>query len=247
MMKKVIPLLFTVLCLLLCVIPSLGMIVAPSTQTIGNEKRGELPSLKNEDGSLNSDYPEQAGDYYSKQFALRAQAVDLDAQVQSGVFRTSNLDTVTVGSDGWLYYSSTLDDYLGRNTLSRREVNGIVHNLLLAQEYVESQGGSFLFTIAPNKNTLYPAHMPYYYSKASSDVRNRDLFTEAVGDSGLNYCDLFTLFQSQDEVLYLKQDSHWNNKGALLAFNSIRSANRTTTIAKRRSNAPKIFTAIWAR
>ena len=34
-------------------------------------------------------------------------------------------------------------------------------------------------------------------------------------------CDLFSMFEEQDEVLYLKQDSHWNNKGALMAYDNM--------------------------
>ena len=32
---------------------------------------------------------------------------------------------------------------------------------------------------------------------------------------------MFSLFKNQKEVLYLKRDSHWNNKGAVLAYNAI--------------------------
>ena len=219
-MKKILPLLFVILCMGMCVIPSLGMIVAPTNETIGNERKTPLPSLQNEDGGFNSEYLPQMGNYFEKHFALRPRMIDTDARVQSRLFGVSNLDTVTVGKDDRLYYSSTLDNYLGRNTLSQHEINGIVHNLGLVQEYVESQGSKFLFTVAPNKNTLYPDGMPYYYGKAVSDVHNRDLLTAALQNSKVRYLDLFELFRSQDEVLYLKQDSHWNNKGALMVYHA---------------------------
>lgn len=72
---------------------------------------------------------------------------------------------MVLGTDGWLYYSGTLDDYQGRNLLSDRELFNIVHNLSLIQEYVEGQGSTFRLTIAPNKNSLYSGNMPYYYRK----------------------------------------------------------------------------------
>lgn len=220
-MKKTLLLLFVIACLLLCAVPSVGMIFHPTTERIGNEPETPLPSITAEDGSFNSAFLPQTGTYFDKHFAFRPQSITADAMIQSRVFKTSDLDTVTVGSNGWLYYSSTLDDFLGRNTLSQKEINGILHNLTLVQETVVKKGAKFLFTIAPNKNTLYPENMPYYYQKAASETRNRDLFEKAVTDSGLNYCDLFTLFKGQDEILYLKEDSHWNDKGALLAYNAI--------------------------
>lgn len=220
-MKKILSLLFVILCMALCVIPSLGMTLFASDERIGNETETPLPSIKTEEDTLNKDYLPQLGTYFEKHFAFRPQYIDADARIQSKVFMTSNLDTVTVGNNDWLYYSSTLDDYLGKNTLSDLEVNGIVRNLGLVQEYVESKGSKFLFTVAPNKNTLYPENMPYYDNKMASDEHNRDKLNQALADSEVNYLDLFSLFSSQNEVMYLKQDSHWNNKGALMVYNAV--------------------------
>ena len=220
-MKKFLPLLFVALCLILCLIPSVGMIFSPTTEAIGNERLQDPPSITNEDGSFNLGYFTSLGDYFSKHFAFRAEAITADAKIQSGVFENSNIDTVTVGSDGWLYYSSTLNDYLGRDTLSSREVGDIVHNLKIIRDWCSSKGVDFLFTIAPNKNTLYPENMPYYTSVKAGSIHNRDLVDAALKDSDIKYADMFSLFEAQGEVLYFARDSHWNNKGALLAYDEI--------------------------
>ena len=219
-MNKFLRCFFIILCMALCLIPTVGMPFFATNETIGNESETPFPSVTTEEGGFNSSFLPELGAYYEKHFAFRPQFIDTDARIQSKLFAVSNLDTVTVGSSDWLYYSSTLDDYLGRNTLSQREINGIVHNLGLVQEYVESQGSQFLFMVAPNKNTLYPENMPYYYDVKASDEHNRDLLHKALADSEVNYLDLFSLFQSQDETLYFKQDSHWNNKGALMVYNA---------------------------
>ena len=82
----------------------------------------------------------------------------------------------------------------------------------------------FLFTVAPNKNTLYPENMPGYYSKKESEERNLEKLTSMISESSLKYCDLLNVLSQSEEVLYHKQDSHWNNKGALIAYNSILSS-----------------------
>jgi hypothetical protein len=220
-MKKILPLLFTVLCLALCAVPSLGMIVRPTTETIGNERQTELPSITNEDGSFNLGFFTGLGDYFAKHFAFRSEAITADAKIQSEIFGSSNVDTVTVGTDGWLYYTSTLDDYLGRNTMNTREVNDLVHNLGIIRDYAASKGVDFLFTSPANKNTLYPEHMPYYTGAKVSDRHNRDLVSAALAESDIRYVNLYELFKEQDEVLYFERDSHWNNKGALLAYDAI--------------------------
>ncbi len=224
MKKKILPLIFTALCLILCMIPSVGMIFRPTTEPIGNERPVELPQLTDENGALNLKFFTGLGDWFDRHFAFRSEALTADAQLMGGGFGLSNVDTVTVGTDGWLYYTATLDDYLGRNPMTSREVQDVIHNLGLIRDYVQGQGIEFLFTIAPNKNTLYPEHMPYYASAKVSDVHNRDLLRAALADSDVPYADLFGLFEEQDEVLYFARDSHWNNKGALLAYDRILTA-----------------------
>lgn len=220
-MKKKLLLLFIAACMLVCLVPFAGMAVSVSDKPVGNENKAELPSISKDDGSFNELYFQQFGNYFEKSFAFRPQIISADAEIQANLFKTSNLDSVVTGNDGWLYYSSSLDDYLGRNLLSDRSINNIAYNLKITQDYVEQNGAKFLFTVAPNKNSLYPEHMPYYYSAKVSEDKNIYYLKSALENSQINYCDLFELFKNQDETLYLKQDSHWNNKGALLAYNNI--------------------------
>lgn len=221
MKKKIILPLFIAASLAMCLVPSVGMIFRPTDQTLGNETQTKLPSLTGKDGGLNTSYPAQLGDYFDKHFAFRPEAIMADAVVQSKLFGRSNIDTVVTGKNGWLYYSSTADDFLGRNTLSESEISAVVRNLEIINDYSQSQGARFIFTVPPNKNTLYPDNMPYYYGVKAGDVHNRDLLNSALENSSITYVNLFKLFESQDETLYFERDSHWNNKGALLAYNEI--------------------------
>lgn len=221
MKKKIFSVIFTAVCLCACALPFAGMAFAPSDEAVGNEQQTTLPSFKTESGEANEKYFQQLGDYFSTHYAFRPQIISADAEIQSKVFGTSNLDSVIAGSNNWLYYSSTLDDYLGKNLMSSRAVFNTAHNLELTQNYLEQNNIKFLFTVAPNKNTLYPDNMPYYYGKKESCESNLESFVAEIKDSRLNYCDLLTAFEDSDETLYLEQDSHWNNKGALLAYNRI--------------------------
>ncbi len=221
MKKKIFSLIFTAVCLGACAVPFAGMVFAPSNEAVGNEQQTTLPSFKSENGDVNEQYFQQLGDYFSTHYAFRPQIISADAEILSNVFGTSNLDSVVVGSNNWLYYSSTLDNYLGKNLMSSRAIFNTAHNLEITQNYLEQNNIKFLFTVAPNKNTLYPGNMPYYYSKKESVNSNLKSFVARIKDSSLNYCDLLAPLESSDEVLYLEQDSHWNNKGALLAYNQI--------------------------
>ncbi len=215
---------FIVACLVVCVLPFVGLVVTGPSGAVGNEQPTPRPEPTTEDGSPNVEYASQLGDYFEHNFALRPEAMTLDALVQAKVFGTSNIDSIVVGKEGWLYYASTLDDYLGRNTLTERQAKGIAHNLELIQNRVEQTGSRFVFTIAPNKNTLYPQFMPDRFDVKVSSAHNRDVLAQALGGSEVDYCDLFALFQRQEDILYHAQDSHWNNEGALLAYQDLMDA-----------------------
>lgn len=64
------------------------------------------------------------------------------------------MDTVIVGKNDWLYYTASLDNYLGQNLMSDQEVYNAAYNLSIVQEYVQSRGAKFLVAVPPNKNSL---------------------------------------------------------------------------------------------
>ncbi len=221
MKNKSFLLLFVAACLIVCLIPFAGMTFFASNETVGNEEETLFPSFFTEDGKFNENVFEQIGTYFEKHFAFRPQIISVDAEIQSNVFKVSNLESVVVGEDDYLFYSSTLDNYLGKNTLSDRAIDNIAHNLKLTQSYVTSNGARFMFTVAPNKNSLYPEYMPYYYGKKVSSQKDIENLEKAMEEYGISYCDLYPVFEESDEVMYLKQDSHWNDKGAMLAYDKI--------------------------
>lgn len=211
---------FLIICFAMCLLPSAGMLVQPSDTSSENRTLAKMPDIK-EDGKWNIDFLPQLGTYFQDHFAFRSELVSADAQIQSRIFRVSNVDTITVGTDGWLYYTATVDDYMGRSLLSERGIRNIVHNLSLVQDYVQHHGAKFLFTVPPNKNSLYGEHMPYYLQKKAGTVHNMDMLEKKIKKSGISYADLFQLFETQKEQLYLKRDSHWNEKGAVLVYDML--------------------------
>ena len=207
--------------IIICLLPFVCMSFAKTDETIENRRLAELPSVKTEEGDFNLYILNELGAYFEDHFAFRPWLVSVDAEIQSKVFAVSNADSVVKGRDGWLYYSATLNDYLGRNSLSDRGIENLAYNLSLVADYVEENGSSFLLTVAPNKNSLYGEYMPYYNQYMVSERRNRDYFKSVFAQADIPYLDLFELFGSQKEILYCKRDSHWNNKGALLVYNAI--------------------------
>lgn len=213
---------FAALILALCLVPSVGMFFAGQSEAGGNEVLASLPSLRDHEGKLNTGYLNQLTDYVEDNYFLRPQFVTAWSALNQRVLRTSIADNVLLGRNGWLYFADTLGDYTGSELLDGREVFSAVRNLALMEEYCQSQGVQFLFAIAPNKNTVYPEHMPAL--PVFSQENNRKTLGRALTEAGVSFLDLSAAFESQREVLYFTQDSHWNSKGAALAADWINTA-----------------------
>ena len=219
---------FVALALALLALPALGLFWHTTSDGEMSTELSAFPSMQTQDGAPNVDIAGQLGTWFEEHFAFRPAFVEADATLRSNLFGVSNTDQVIVGSDGWLYYGGTLDDYLARNALSERGADNIAFNLKLMQDALVEQGKSFVFAIAPNKNSLYPQHMPYYYSDSSVQdgtlLKSISVLVPALEKRGVNYVDLFAPLQQEEKVQYLKRDTHWNNSGARVAYNSILAA-----------------------
>ncbi len=213
---------FLIVAFVLLLIPSLGMLVAPTEATSENRELASEPSLTADDGTFNFNVLQDSGTYFEDHFAGRNQLVSLNASVRAAL-GSSATDQVVVGSEGWLYYGGTLYDYLGESRMTDRGLRNIAHNLSLLQGYANAQGASFVFTVAPDKSSVYPSHMPLYYLQCKDDS-NAERLKPYLQEYGVNYVDSFELIESSDDTLYYQRDTHWNNQGALVVANALLQA-----------------------
>lgn len=207
---------FTAAFLSLCLIPAAGMLVLPEQQAAGNEHLTPKPSLWNAQTGWNADFLGGLTDYVADHFGFRQELVTANAALQTRLLCTSPAEDVIYGTDGWLYYAKTLDDYQNHATLTESEAQQLAQTVKSMQDYCESRGARFLFTIAPNKSSLYPEHMPARYLTEDADG-SYERVLPYLEQEGVNYADLFSVFRAHANVLYYKTDSHWTNRGAALA------------------------------
>ena len=214
-------LIFIALILALCLIPGVGLLINGPAEAGANEVGAAMPDLAERDGSLNTDCLGELADYVNDGFYLRQELITGWAKLLAPLGHSAE-DDVVLGRDGWLYYAPEIEGWAGVYTLGERGVYAAANNLALMQEYVESLGADFLFTIAPDKSTLYPEHLPGYPQSCAPSSAER--LAAAMEELGVNYVNLFELFSAQDEVYYFEHDSHWNSRGAALAADALNAA-----------------------
>lgn len=221
MKKKLLYRLYSAAFIGICLAPAVLMPISKADSDKEKRELASAPKIKTEEGKLNFDFFSEFETYFSEHFAFRQQLVTADGRIRSAVLGTSPNSDVIVGRNGWLYYGETVDDFLNINTLSDRAVNNIKNNLDMMNAYCEQNNAQFVFTVAPNKNSVYPENMPFNYIE-SENPDNYEKLAEALSGSGY-WCDMKeTLLNTNSSIpLYHKTDTHWNNLGAYAGHSRI--------------------------
>ncbi|MBD5142870.1 MAG: hypothetical protein HDT22_04565 [Ruminococcus sp.] len=219
---------YSILFFVICAVPAVGMVFNSSEDsTAENRQLAEMPKFQDENGKFNQNWSSEFQAYVSDHFGFRQELVKADSELKANLFHVSAEDDVIIGKDGWLYYTPTVNDYIGRATVSDLGLQNIMKNLELMQEYIENQGSEFYVTIVPNKNTVYPEYMPSNY-KNYGTRNNLENLENLLSASDLNYISLKNAFiqeaENSEVLIYHKQDTHWNNTGALLGYRAIMNA-----------------------
>ena len=76
------------------------------------------------------------------------------------MFNTSVQDGVYIGKKGYMFYKDSIDSFMSSRPMEDYAVEAAAYNLAVIQKFAEKRGRKFIFTIAPNKNSLYPQFMP---------------------------------------------------------------------------------------
>ena len=212
---------FLILTMGLCLLVPILTAVLPPQPLRANETAVARPRLVTA-GRLNTQFFSDLSDWYAASFALRHEAITADSLLRAGLFGSPASEDVVVGRDGWLYYASTLPDYRGERVMTERELARAAATLALLQEGAEEAGMQFLFFAAPNKNTIYPGHMPV--TEIQGTARTMPALYEELAARGVNALDLTGVLSGAEETVYHATDSHWNNLGAALAQHAVLEA-----------------------
>lgn len=212
-----------ILFLAVCLLPSLGMLLFPGEPAAANQNLAPKPSLHKADGSLNGAFLPDLIAYEEDHFALRQKMITANARLDAALFGVSGTDDVLLGKDGWLFYSETIPQRLHEAPLTDRQLFGAARALALMDEYCRERDARLLFTCAPNKVSIYPEYLKKDRTplEGADDI---DRLLPYLKAQGVQYADLFAPLKEADEVLYYRTDSHWTEKGAALAADTLADA-----------------------
>lgn len=219
-MKKI-HVIFSAIVLAALLIPSVLMLCGFKNANRENRVLAKMPELVSEKG-VNTKFASGFDKYVDDHFALREYLVTGFNTAQKALLRDFNGSNAVIGSNNFIYYGETVNDYLGVDQLTRAQINSIAAYLYDVQQNFAERGIRFAFMTAPNKATVYPEYMPRYL-KPTDAPRNIDMLEKAMTEKGVEHVNALEILLEGKKTrsVYYEHDSHWNNYGAMLVYNAI--------------------------
>jgi len=206
-------------------LPLMGMVLNLDRDAPSGENRtlAAWPQLRWDAASLRA-LPEQLTRYFEDHFAFRARLVRWQAIVRLDVLGVSPSASVIKGRDGWLFYADdgAMQDYAEAPPFTGVELEVWRHTLQDISDWLRGQGIAYLFVIAPDKHVIYPEYMPHTIRRAAVS-RIDQLVSDLRQHSTVRVLDLrpSLLAAKSRERLYHRTDTHWNDRGAFVGYQSI--------------------------
>lgn len=130
-----------------------------------------------------------------------------------------------VGTDGWYFLAkdNAIDDFRATQPLSQAELRVIADNLTRQRDALRAQSIDFVVMVAPNKHSIYGEYMPSVYNRVGSQTRLEQVIQYVAA-----YTDM-TIVDPRGDLLagkrtlraYEKTGTHWNEYGALIAYQAL--------------------------
>jgi alginate O-acetyltransferase complex protein AlgJ len=164
--------------------------------------------------------------YYNDHFSFRTRLVYLNNLLTYKIFHTSASAKVLIGKKGWLFlgninkYFDEIDYYRNLKPFTIKELRYWQILLEERRDWLKRRGILYLFTIAPNKSTIYPELMPNSIRKINPQSRQDQLIEHLKKYSTLKILDLRPALVQAKKIrpAFYRTDTHWNDWGGYIAY-----------------------------
>jgi alginate O-acetyltransferase complex protein AlgJ len=163
------------------------------------------------------------GAWFDDHFAFRSTLVQWYGESRLVVLGVSPTPAVAKGRDGWFFYADdqSIEDYANVEPMTVEALANWREAVLRARDWLEARHIPYVFTIAPDKHVIYADQMPETLARVGDVSRADQLFT-TLQDTGLAVDVRPSLYDARTrERIYHQTDTHWNDRGALVAYQRI--------------------------
>jgi hypothetical protein len=205
-----------------------GTLFSPKAEVSKQEKRQlvPFPTIALSKKAI-SKFPESLNDYLKDHLFYREDMVYLNALMRVYLFRHSPTFLVLAGKEGWYFYMGdwALHDYLKNKEKNEPALIRSWEELIaLRQKRMQSLGANYLALGVPNKECVYQEYLPDRFDGQAGTTMLDALEAQMAQSSAADhFLDLQGPLSKAKPTgrLYYKTDSHWNDRGAFVAYLAI--------------------------
>lgn len=178
------------------------------------------------DGSWNSlvSYGGGLSDWFDDHFGFRSALIRWHGESLLYGLGVSPTPTVVKGRDGWFFYTDdeSLTDYTKERPLQPEELDNWRAAASDARDWLRAQGIAYVFMVAPDKHQIYPEEVPSSIRPVGEKARMDQVLT-TLKEAGVATVDVRPALEQgkSRERLYHQTDTHWNDRGGLIAYQQL--------------------------
>lgn len=175
-------------------------------------------------GWMSGNFQSQSEKYLSEKYGLRTAMIRLHNQYQFSFFKKTNVKSVIIGKEDYLYEEGYIEAYIGSNSFDEEGVKMKVKRLNDVNNKLKEIGKKILVARAAGKASYFPEYIPdRYYPKKKKNII--EAYKNALSNSQLNYIDFNDWFLEMKDTtsypLFSKTGIHWTEYGVALAMDSL--------------------------
>lgn len=164
--------------------------------------------------------------YYEEHFGLKSSMINSYIDFKTRVLNENPIQNrVTKGQDGWYFlgnhYNSLINDYFGNASFTEDELQSIATKISEINTYLKSKNIKFYVVIPPNKSSVYSEKLPYQLTKSATRLEVLKLHLKKELDFEIIDLKSDLISHKVDGQLYYKTNTHWNDYGAYLGYQSV--------------------------
>jgi alginate O-acetyltransferase complex protein AlgJ len=166
--------------------------------------------------------------WFEDHFGLRSTLVRWYGETRVFLLDMSPTPSVVKGREGFYYYADdqAIEDYVSESPLTAQALANWREALVRARQWLEARGIAYVFLVAPDKHVVYPEYMPASIRRIGP-VSRTDQFYRSMEDLRFLVDVRPPLLQAKaGERVFQKTDTHWNDRGAFVAYTAIIEAVR---------------------
>ena len=136
---------------------------------------------------------------------------------------------VLKGKDGFFFYADdkATEDFASDDPLTPEAISNWRTAIVRAERWLRARKIAYVFTLAPDKHAIYPEEMPSTIVPVGAMSRTDQLYG-SLNDLGILVDVRPALAAAKArERIYFKTDTHWNDRGAQVAYEAIVNAARS--------------------